>query len=117
MTSSDLPRRGEIWLCALGAARSGEPGKTRPALVVSPAELQSGSARELVVVVPLSATLVGSALRPIVTASSGVDADSVATTPAIRGVARSRLLKRIGRASSSEMIAVDQAMRFALGLN
>ncbi|WP_041730646.1 type II toxin-antitoxin system PemK/MazF family toxin [Conexibacter woesei] len=29
------PRRGEIWLVSLGAARRGEPEKNRPAIVVS----------------------------------------------------------------------------------
>lgn len=28
--ASTEPRRGEIWLASLGAARKGEPGKNRP---------------------------------------------------------------------------------------
>ncbi|TXB91664.1 type II toxin-antitoxin system PemK/MazF family toxin, partial [Mycobacterium tuberculosis] len=33
------PRRGDLWLVSLGAARAGEPGKHRPAVVVSVDEL------------------------------------------------------------------------------
>ena len=38
MASTDLPRRGEIWLVAFGAARRGEPGENRPAVIVSAEE-------------------------------------------------------------------------------
>ncbi|MGF2943794.1 type II toxin-antitoxin system PemK/MazF family toxin, partial [Mycobacterium sp. Lab-001] len=36
------PRRGDVWLVALGAARAGEPGKHRPAVIVSVDEILAG---------------------------------------------------------------------------
>jgi mRNA interferase MazF len=52
--ASTEPRRGEVWLVALGAARRGEPGKNRPAVIVSADRLSDGSSDDLIVVVPLS---------------------------------------------------------------
>lgn len=42
---STEPRRGEIWLVSLGAARAGEPGKNRPAIVISVDEILAGIAK------------------------------------------------------------------------
>lgn len=115
--SSELPERGEIWLTALGAVRAGEPGKTRPAVVLSPSDLLTDSARDLVVVVPLSASVSASPLRPVIDRASGLDQDSVAVTRAIRGIARKRLHSRIGELSSEELRSLDSAVGQTLGLN
>lgn len=40
--ASPEPRRGEIWLVSLGTARKGEPGKNRPAIIVSVDEVSTG---------------------------------------------------------------------------
>lgn len=116
MTSSNRPQRGEIWLATLGASKIGEPGKSRPALVLSPAALSPDSDRALVVVVPLSASIAASPLRPVISTRSGIDTQSRAVPMAVRGVARSRLTKRLGRASSGELAAVGSAVSVALGL-
>ena len=51
-TALPEPRRGELWLVALGAARAGEPGKHRPGVIVSVDEILAGIDEELIVVVP-----------------------------------------------------------------
>lgn len=79
------PRRGELWLVALGAARAGEPGKHRPAVVVSVDEILAGVDDELVVVVPVSSSRASSPLRPQISPAEGADAESVAIC---RGVCR-----------------------------
>lgn len=116
MTSTDAPRRGEIWLTAFGAARHGEPGKTRPAVVLTPSELTVGSDHEQIVVVPLSASVSPSPLRPVISTASGVDLESRAVPRAIRGVARSRLIERIGRVSEGELGSIGSAIAIVLGL-
>lgn len=116
MPSIDRPRRGEIWLCALGAARSGEPGKTRPVVVVSPEALLIESPRDLVVTIPLSATVAKSALRPSVSRQSGLDEDSVAVIRAIRGLARNRLIQRLGKLTADELREVDRALAICLAV-
>ncbi|MBI2691426.1 MAG: type II toxin-antitoxin system PemK/MazF family toxin [Solirubrobacterales bacterium] len=103
MTSTDAPRRGEVWLTAFGAARHGEPGKTRPAVVLTPSELTVGSDHEQIVVIPLSASVSSSPLRPVISTASGVDLECRAVPRAVQGVARSRLIERIGRVSEHEL--------------
>jgi mRNA interferase MazF len=115
MASSE-PRRGELWLVSLGAARRGEPGKNRPAIIVSVDELLAGAADELVVVVPVSASRAPSALRPQVGTHEGVDRPSVAVPRAVRAVGRARLVRPLGSVSAQTMSAVETALRLILGL-
>jgi mRNA interferase MazF len=116
VTGSTDPRRGEVWLVSLGAARRGEPGKNRPAIVVSVDDLLVGADHELIAVVPLSSSLPRSALRPEVGPEAGIDARSVAIPRAVRGVARRRLLRRLGEASGATLSEVDAALATVLGL-
>jgi mRNA interferase MazF len=109
--------RGEIWLVSLGAARKGEPGKNRPAVIVSADALLTGVEDELVVIVPLSTSRAPSKLRPLVSSATGVDADSAAIPRAIRAVSRRRLLRRIGSLDRATMAAVDQALTTVLALD
>lgn len=113
---STEPGRGQIWLVALGAARRGEPGKSRPAVVVSVDELLSGLADELVVVVPVSSSRAKSALRPEVSPGEGIDRASVAVCRGIRAVARARLLRCIGVVEPSTLSEIEQALGVVLGL-
>ncbi len=111
------PKRGELWLVALGAVRAGEPGKHRPAVVVSVDEILAGVDDELVVVVPVSSSPAGSPLRPPVSPAEGVDADSVAICRGVRAVARSRLLERLGTLRPETIHKVDRALALILGLS
>ena len=116
MTESTDPRRGEIWLASFGAARRGEPGKNRPAIVVSVDDLLVGVEHELIAVVPLSSSLPRSAMRPRVGSEAGIDAQSVAIPRGVRGIARSRLLRRVGEASSETLAEVEVVLATVLGL-
>lgn len=115
MASSE-PQRGEIWLTSLGAARKGEPGKNRPAVVVSANEIATGMKDELIVVIPLSSSRATSPLRPEVSPEEGIERDSVVVTRAIRAVARSRLLRRLGRLEDDTLGEVEMALSLVLGL-
>jgi mRNA interferase MazF len=110
------PLRGEVWLVALGAGRTGEPGKHRPAVVVSVDELLAGVDDELVVVVPVSSSRSRTPLRPPITLGEGVDADSVAVCRGIRAVARARLVSRLGAVVPATMREIDRALAEILGL-
>jgi mRNA interferase MazF len=111
------PRRGELWLVALGAARAGEPGKHRPAVVISVDEILTGLDDELLVVVPVSSSRSGSPLRPSVSPAEGVDAESVAICRGVRSVARSRLLQRLGVLAPDTMRGIDHALALILGIH
>jgi len=110
------PRRGDLWLVALGAARSGEPGKHRPAVIVSVDEILVGVDDELVVVVPVSSSRSSTPLRPNVSPDEGVDSPSVAVCRSVRAVARTRLLERLGTFAPDTMRQVERALAMILGV-
>ena len=116
MASTETPRRGEVWLVSLGAARGGEPGKNRPAVVVSVDELFSGGEHELIVVVPISSSRRASRLRPTVSPAEGVDDRSAAIPRAVRAVARRRLLRRLGAVELETLGAIEDSLSTVLGL-
>ncbi len=116
MASTEAPRRGEVWLVSLGAAHRGEPGKNRPAVVVSVDELFSGGEHELIVVVPIPSSRPASRLRPMVSAAEGVEEESAAIPRGIRAVARRRLLRRLGSLKPDTLAAVDDCLETVLGL-
>lgn len=114
--ASTEPRRGEVWLTSLGASRPGEPGKNRPVIVVSDNQVIAGSPREPIVVVPMSSSVPPSALRPEVADVEGIERPSRAICGAVRGVARSRLLRRLGAVRPATLDEVEQALMLVLGL-
>ncbi|MGN6217569.1 MAG: type II toxin-antitoxin system PemK/MazF family toxin [Solirubrobacterales bacterium] len=111
---STNPRRGEVWLTAFGAGRRGEPGKNRPAVVLSVDELLIGKAGELIVVVPFSSSVTPSVLRPAIDPSTGIDRPSAAICRGIRGVARSRLLRHLGEVDTGKMAEIERAVSLVL---
>jgi mRNA interferase MazF len=116
--ASTEPRRGEVWLVSLGAGRDGEPAKNRPAVVVSVDEQNIGAtAADLIVVVPLSSSRAPSPLRPEVPASAGVDQASRAICRAVRGLARTRLLRRLGKLAPEPLAEIERALSLILGLS
>lgn len=116
MKSTDSPERGELWLASLGAARPGEPGKTRPVLIVTPGELSTGSPRDLVSVVPISSSAGPARLRPPIEGDGSMNEGSVAVVRAVRSVARKRLVRPVGQVTEREQAAVDAALLLTLGL-
>lgn len=114
--ASTEPRRGEIWLVALGAARPGEPGKNRPAIIVSVDELATGIEDELFVVVPLSRSRAPSPLRPVIPAESEAGDQGVAVCRAVRSISRKRLLRQLGELDNQTLSEVDHSLALILGL-
>jgi mRNA interferase MazF len=114
--ASAEPHRGEVWLVSLGAARSGEAGKNRPAIVVSVDELHFGRENDLIVVVPLSSSRAPSMLRPEVS-MEGVDRPSRAICRGVRAVSRARLLRPLGRVPAATLVEVERSVALILGLS
>jgi mRNA interferase MazF len=117
MASASEPRRGEVWLTAFGAARPGEPGKNRPAIVVSIDRIIAGQPDEPIVVVPLSSSMPASELRPCVQEIGGDGRPSRAVCGALRGVALSRLLRKLGEVTPQTLAEVERALALILGLD
>lgn len=117
-TASPEPSRGQVWLVRFGASEPGEPGKNRPAIILSIDSLRTGSARDLFAIVPISATEPRSLMRPpVAPRDTGIDRPSVAVPAAIRAVAGTRLLRHIGRVPDDTLRAVEQALAVVLGLD
>ncbi|WP_304502963.1 type II toxin-antitoxin system PemK/MazF family toxin [Candidatus Mycobacterium methanotrophicum] len=110
------PRRGELWLVALGAGRPGEPAKHRPAAVVSVDDILTGLESELVVVIPVSHSRTLSPLRPRITTTEGAEVDSVAVCRAVRGITKSRLIRPLGTLRPDTMREVERALAMILGI-
>lgn len=114
---TEVPRRREVWLVALGAGRAGEPGKSRPAVVVSANDLSTGIPDELIVVVPLSSSLAPSALRIDVPPDAGIERPSRAVCRAVRAVVSSRFVRRIGIVDQATMQQIEMALALILELD
>ena len=110
------PLRGEVWLARLGAPSDGEPGKNRPVVVIQVNELAPYGATDLIPVIPISSSRAPSPARIAVTANGVLKRPSVVVCRAIRGVARSRLLEKLGELNDDEMAAVEHALARVLGL-
>lgn len=113
--ASTEPRRAEIWLVSLGAGRADEPSKNRPAVVVSVDEVFAGTDEDLHAVVPLSSSRSPSRLRPEVSPEEGVDSPSVAVCRGVRGLARTRLSRRIGTVKPNTLTEIEGALALILG--
>ncbi len=114
--SAEHVRRGDVWLVPLGSCRHGEPAQTRPGVVVSADELSVGQPAGLVVVVPLSSSATPSVMRVEIAVAAGVGRPGRAMCRAIRGVASSRLVNRLGRVTAAESTEIDDALRMILEL-
>jgi len=116
MIGTEHPGRGEIWLVRLGSAQPGEPGKNRPALVIQANELGPYNDYDLVAVVPVSASRQPSPDRPAIPDAVGLDRPCVAVTRSVRGVARSRLLKKIATVDDETLSKITFALGRVLGV-
>ncbi|MCL2316986.1 MAG: type II toxin-antitoxin system PemK/MazF family toxin [Actinomycetia bacterium] len=112
------PRPGDVWLTACGGARVGEPGKTRPAVVLSAQDPLHDSVYDLVIVAPISAGMPPAAVRPPVAATpdTGLAVDSVIVVRAIRGMSRTRLVRRLGAVDAATLTNVQEILAALLDL-
>jgi mRNA interferase MazF len=102
----------DVWWVDLDPTRRSEIRKTRPAMVLTADALNR--ARRTVVVVPLST---GPAPRPpIVVAAASAGAGSVAVCDQVRAVDKSRLTRRVGQLTMTDLRAVADGVRGVPGL-
>ncbi|MDP9402737.1 MAG: type II toxin-antitoxin system PemK/MazF family toxin [Actinomycetota bacterium] len=98
------PRRGDVWLAQLD--------KVRPALVLTRDPM--GRLLTAVVVAPVTSTVRGLSTEVQVGPEDGVRRPSVVNLDNIQLVARSRLVRRVGRARTPTMEAVCEALSIAV---
>ena len=100
-------RRGEIWW--------GQVDKRRPVLLVSRNEAYS--VRALVIVAPLSTTIRGFSVEVKVGRKEGLPRSGVVNCDWLVTIPKEDLLERAGQLSATKLQQVDDALRFALGLD
>jgi mRNA interferase MazF len=112
-----FPRRGEIYLVALGPTAGHEIQKTRPA-VVSYNDVSNQYSPVTIVAAISSQFSEPPCPREVVIepADSGLPKRSAVTVNQIRSVDRSRLQKKVGRLSRQTMERVDEAIKISLWL-
>lgn len=113
--------RGEIWQVDLDPTRGSEADKMRPAVIVSNDRANATAARlgrGVVTVVPVTSNV--DSVYPfqvlLVATATGLSSNSKAHAEQVRSVATQRLLRRIGRITSGELVDLDNALRLHLAL-
>jgi len=102
---ANFPRRGEVWLVALDPVVGREISKSRPALVVSPDELNAHLGT--VVVAPLTSTIRSWPFR--VEVRFARRRGSVAVDQ-LRALDRERLVRRLGALDATPVLRVLREM-------
>jgi mRNA interferase MazF len=111
-----IPRWSDIWLAELNPVIGHEQGGRRPCLVVS-TDAYNRYPSNMAIVVPLTGTDRGLAHQPpIARATSGLDKPSFARPENVRAVSADRLVRRLGQATTDEMVAVGAVLRHFLDL-
>ena len=99
------PRRGDVWLAQLD--------KVRPVIVLTRDPM--GRFLHAVVVAPVTSTVRGVSTEVAVGPADGVRLASVANLDNVALMARTRLLRRVGRARPRTMAALCGALAIAVG--
>ncbi len=100
-------RRGEVWWANVD--------KRRPVVLVSRQEAYG--LRALVIVAPTTTTVRNYAVELKVGAREGLPRDCVINCDWLVTVPKADLIERAGMLSASKLKALDQSLRFALGLD
>lgn len=99
------PRRGEVWLARLD--------KVRPLVVLTRDPM--GGLLHAVIGAPVTSTVRGLSTEVRVGPDDGVRVESVANLDNLQLVARSRLVRRVGRARAATMSSICGALEIAVG--
>lgn len=109
------PKRGEVWLVNLDPTVGAEIQKTRPAVIY-----QNDIANRyspIVIVLPLTSRPKKRVDEALVKApEGGLTRDSVVVLNQIRAIDKKRLVKRLGRLSSTTLRYLDAAIQLVLGI-
>ena len=103
--SASAPRRGDVWLADLD--------KVRPLVVLTRDPM--GALLNAVIGAPITSTVRGVSTEVRVGPEDGVRAESVVNLDNVQLIARSRLVRRVGRARPSTMTAICAALATAVG--
>lgn len=101
-----MVKRGDVWLATLDPTVGSEIRKTRPCLIVSPAEIHDHL--RTVIVVPMTSAGRPAGFRVPLTFGGK---DGLVLTEQVRSIDKRRLVKRVGEVSPPVLSQVLQIMR------
>jgi mRNA interferase MazF len=110
--SSAIYLRGEVYLVDLNPTKGSEINKQRPCVVIGSNPINR--ARSTIVVVPLSSSPLPR--LPLIVPIISMGTNSVAVCDQIRAIDKSRILKKIGELTTSEIDSLDDSIRQVLAL-
>jgi mRNA interferase MazF len=119
MTSSSIPKRGEIWIVNLNPTQGDEMGKRRTALVVS----CDGFGRlALHIAVPITEWRPGFAVAPwfeklAPTQANGLSKESGADTLQLRSLSRDRFVRKLGSVPGAQLQSICLRIALCIGLD
>lgn len=108
MSPSEL-RRGDLYW-----ARIPGPRGRRPVVIVS--RTRAVRVRPVVTIAPVTSMIRGIESELPLGPDDGLEVRCVANCDNIETVSKARLTKRIGSLDSHKLVALDKALRFALGI-
>jgi mRNA interferase MazF len=110
--------RGDILLAQLNPVIGHEQARMRPCIVLMNAAALQHQRYPLLVVAPLTTTSLTGPLYPPLeaTAVSRLRERSWVLVDHLRSIDKTRIAKRYGRASDEELLKIDEALRFLVGL-
>src|SRR5439155_8413844 len=108
--------RGEVWLLDLNPTLGRGQAGTRPALIISE-NIFNKSPADLVIVVPITSQNknIRSHVR-IEEGEGGLTLESFAKCEDVRSVSKIRFIRKFGSVSKETTGAVEQRLRFLMGL-
>lgn len=111
-------RRGEIWWAGLPVPRGSEPGIRRPVVIVQSDPFNRSRIRTVIAAVISSNLRLADAPGNVALSrrQSRLARDSVINVSQLITLDRSYLTERIGKVSSSLLVAIDDGLRLVLSL-
>jgi mRNA interferase MazF len=106
------PRRGEVWWVAFDLSIGGEIQKTRPAVILS--NNAANAALNRVIVIPITSQVAKIYPGEAIVVLNGEQRKAMADQ--IMTVSKQRLKNRTGSISSADMISIEGAVLFQLGM-
>lgn len=117
-SSTDFPKRGQIFIADLRPSFGHEIHKKRPVLVISINDINVNF--PTVVILPLSSVVPHDLGLHLVKVSStknnGLQKESVIVVDKIRSVDKKRLIKKIGKVSTPKLQEIEESLKLVLGL-
>ena len=110
--------RGEVYLADLSHSIGSEQGGTRPVLIIQNDTGNKHSPTVIIASITSKDVKVSQPTHVIISAShNGLLKDSKVMLEQLRTIDKSRIQRRLGRVSPTDMKSIDNALFISLGLN